>query len=338
MKEKVMTMKRRMILFAGIIVVLIVIALAVGCRSQSIPMEEEKSQIEETTPPTTQETTPIVTQTPETTTQETPVVVEEEIINAPEIEGLIFEQETRTYITEAGNPYALPEGEVVGVYVEEAALYDGKEEDFIGLKPPVIEGIQKDVFSEKEEYYIPIPFDLNETKGIRIRKLKSYSNLVPDSDKLNLGMNVPIDSIFYANLSGDWYSAPVVSENETEDKIFDSILSLDDLFPESRFAGILCVLFFSDGEIIADVKDTIMAEELPVNCYNLKIGDPLAKILSEKTLDITANRVFSSQYPYSFEDPGEYQFYLEAWSNYKEGKMKAAKIFEIEGIKVFILP
>ena len=108
--------------FKVIITAFIVITFTVSiisCKEKPPVVEEveEKEEAEDIIIPET--TKEIQETTPETTVEEE---VFEEIVNAPEIEGLKFDQAIKTYIAEAGNPYGLGEGEVAGVYVKEAIL------------------------------------------------------------------------------------------------------------------------------------------------------------------------------------------------------------------------
>lgn len=112
---------------------------------------------------------------PETTIEEEVV---EEIINAPEISGLKFDQRTKTYLAEADNPYGLEADAEAGVYVKEAVEVDSGIEDAIGLKPEVIEFIQKKIYEEKKDFVVAIPLNLKDTKGVKISQLKclQFSN------------------------------------------------------------------------------------------------------------------------------------------------------------------
>ena len=111
------------------------------------------------------ENTPVVVIPKET--QEIPLVVEEEVVeevNAPEIEGLKFDQETRKYLNEVGVE--------VGVWVEDAIEINGKMEDAIGLAPEVIRNILNEN-KEKGIFRFSLPFNLQKDKGIKMVELVS---------------------------------------------------------------------------------------------------------------------------------------------------------------------
>lgn len=185
-------MKRKTIL--GIIVVLTVIALAVGCHCQSIP--EEKSQIEETTE-TTQETT-----TKETTTEETepPIVVEEEVVkvNAPvEIEGWTFKPPA-TYIDNTT-------GKVVAIFVENVLKSGDNWKGAIGIVPWELRNILKEN-AEKGIFKCPWPFDFTKTRGIETVELVSKQWLSGYSFPNPIGIKYSEPINFYAPFDVDEFN------------------------------------------------------------------------------------------------------------------------------------
>ena len=122
--------------------------------------EKAKPVVEEAqataTVPATIETAPPTTETvPETT-------AEIEKVDAPEILGLTFNQETKSYFNEAGVE--------VGIYIEEAVKINDEMKPAIGLKPEAIRNILNDN-KEKGIFECPWPFDFQKDKGIEIVEL-----------------------------------------------------------------------------------------------------------------------------------------------------------------------
>ena len=150
-----------------------------------------------------------------------------EKINAPEIEGLSFEQKTRTYIAEAGNPYGLEAGVEAGIYVEEAVEINGKIEDSIGFKPEVIEVLQKNIYENEEikEYLCSIPFNLKEVSGIEIRETEPEEGA---PGYVFLGMKIPLDSYFYIPATGNWLFLPEASSISDNALVFDYSRGVDE--------------------------------------------------------------------------------------------------------------
>jgi len=144
-----------------------------SCKEAPAVVEEEQ-QIEEK--PAAEDPTTVKEGTAESK-EETPLVVEEEApapveyegIIIPQIEGLRFEE--GTFFAEAGNPYSLEEGEKAGVFVKDAVEINGVIESSIGLRPEVIEFLQKKIMEEKKEFKYPLPFNFEEAKGIKIKEV-----------------------------------------------------------------------------------------------------------------------------------------------------------------------
>jgi hypothetical protein len=115
---------------------------------------QETKSPETTSIYTVQETTPqTIKITPETT---------EVIVNTPEIAGLTFNQETKSYFNEAG--------EVVGILTENAVKINGEMSSAIGLKPEAINKILEEN-RQKGIFKCPWPFDWQKDKGIEIVEL-----------------------------------------------------------------------------------------------------------------------------------------------------------------------
>ena len=107
--------------------------------------EEEKPAVEvpsETVPEENKEETPPVV-------EETPEKIEWEGMIITPIEGLRFDK--GTLYAEAGNPYNLEVGEKAGVLIpKDAVEINGVMESSIGLRPEVIEVMQKKIMEEKD--------------------------------------------------------------------------------------------------------------------------------------------------------------------------------------------
>ena len=111
---------------------------------------------------------------------ETPSVIEDEGVVIPPVEGLRYDKEFNTFFAEEGNPYNLEEGEKAGVFVKEAVEINEKMESAIGLRPEVIEAMQKEIMEEEKEFRYPLPFNLEEAKGVKIKEVvfkKVYTDL-----------------------------------------------------------------------------------------------------------------------------------------------------------------
>ena len=120
-----------------------------------------KPAVEETqtsaTIPTTQETTP-----PTTIIETAPPTTEIVKVDAPEIPGLTFNQEDKTYLNEAGK--------VVGAWIEDAVKIEEK------LWPAIVlnaETLNKILAENKEKgiFKCPWPFDFQKNKRIEILEL-----------------------------------------------------------------------------------------------------------------------------------------------------------------------
>jgi len=88
--------------------------------------------------------------------------VETEKVDAPEIPGLTFNQETKSYFNEKGVE--------VGVWIEDAVKIDEEIKQAIALKPEAINKILNEN-KEKGIFKCPWPFDFQKDKGIEIVEL-----------------------------------------------------------------------------------------------------------------------------------------------------------------------
>jgi len=266
-----------------------------ACEKPPAVEEQEEEKGQEVVPSETTGTTPEIIQ------EETPPIVEEEIIeevNAPEIPGLKFDQETKNYLAEAGNPYGLEAGTEAGVYIKNAFEFEGESKDSIGLKAVIVEFIQKKLYKETKDYYFPIPFDLKETGVININELALDSGL--DKGRKTLVCNPPVGTVFYAPFPGEWLLF------WTKDRVLaTSPIKMEGV---DKFAG--SNIYFKEGEMLLksikqdkSVNDKT-GEETLVEIFEVKFGEPLGKITGENTLDTFNNR---TNY-WHFNKPGEYRF------------------------------
>jgi hypothetical protein len=308
--------------------------------------KEFTKAVEEAKKEEVKETPPIV--------EEIPAPIEYERVVIPVIEGLRFEE--GTFFAEAGNPYGLEEGEKAGVFVKDSVEINGEMEDSIGLKPKVIEVLQKNIYEETKEYLCPLPFNLEKTKGIKITELK-YKMIIGD-DTIYMGtgwgLNVPVGSVFYATVScenwcSEWYFPTREAEREKNDKRFYTFFHSDYDIEHYDFSANsqVYVMYFKKVEKTPGLKlrETIRFpsdsdEEFAEDHYEFKLGEDLGVITSEATLDITANK--GENKSMVFENSGGYQFYFESYISNINEKFKSVGPLEAsegeEKFKIFILP
>ena len=302
--------------------------------------EKAKPVVEEAqataTIPTTQETTPPTTQeTVSPTTETTPETTAEVIINAPAIEGLKFDNSTKTYFAEAGNPYGLEAGVEAGIYVKDAIEINGKMEDSVGLDPKIIEYKQNEIYKETKEYLCPIVFPLNEVKGIKIKEMDVEPKI--EGDHTSLGIELPPDTNFSIPASGEWLFYPG-GEGLTE---YDVLIFQYDVGVKDRIGQI--EMDFKGVNIIKDMEKeekTIFNNENPegikitVGNDTLKLGEVFGTNIGNDYLGKFNNESDNIK----FKEPGLYQFGLIL---IKDSPLKGAeKLLSIKKdnkeIKIFI--
>lgn len=333
-ENKVRTIKRTIL---GIIVVLTV-ALAVGCRCQSIPMEEEKLPVVEVGETETEnQEAPVETSVVEEEIAEEEIV--EEIVNAPEIEGLKFDQATKTYLAEANNPYGLEAGIEAGVYLKEAVEINGEMEDTIGLIPEVIEPIQKKIYDKEKEYLCPIMFNLKKIVGdVKIKEMDVETKI--GEGYSFLGINLPPNTNFYIPASGNWIFSPEDNQFPEKSLIFDY-----DIGVENDLGGIQ--MYFKEVNIIKDMEKSSITiaqgenekeTEITIGDDMLKLGEVFGEIADNSYLEMYNNEL---DY-FKFKEPGIYQFGLVLYGKNDSPLRGVEKLLSVEGsegkIKVFILP
>lgn len=310
MKLKIINIVR--IIITGILLVAFTLSVT-SCKKT--PAEVEEQTIEQQ-----QQTEKIPTETTEETTTTTEAVLEE--VDAPEIEGLRFDQASKNYITESGNPYDLGEGEIAGSYAKESLEIEGKVQSSIALSPKVISFFQEKLFKEEGKYFFPLPFSPNEKDKIKINEV---TRKIPEEwgggIEKTLGINVPVGTIFYAPASGE---GPLYWD---KNQPFLSITAFID--PQTdEIAG--SYFGFNEVEMIAESfsKDKLEreGEEVLVEQFKVELGDPLGEITEDSTCNSLANRLGYIVY----ENPGEYIF--DFHPNNRDNKANVS----IEGLDILM--
>jgi hypothetical protein len=247
------------------------------------------------------------------------------------------------------NEWGIKEGESIGWYVVNAfkmETADGVEEeqDAIGLIPSVIEAMQDKILEENKESFLPIPVNLKEVKDVKITELKIASGEFFQG-VINLGMNVPIGTVIHAPRSSAWefsYLRDFWGGDINDKTLFSSYDIDEDIWWQYYMQ-------FNEGKIVADldrVGETYIMEKdgkertIPLNVYEVSLGEPILEITGEASLDETANRI--NNLIYSYENPGEYQFYFGGFLSSSERGIEPTKILELgkesQKVKVFISP
>jgi len=162
---------------------------------------------------------------PKETKEETPPMKEEvvEKVDAPEIPGLTFNQETRTYLNEAGIE--------VGAWVEDAVKINGEMTSAIALKPEAIDKILEEN-RQKGIFKCPWPFDWQKDKGMEIVEL-SFNPLYKQETFEKHGLYMPsliairyTEPInFYAPFDVNDEAPKVIGENIPDKKEDPNFLS-----------------------------------------------------------------------------------------------------------------
>jgi hypothetical protein len=342
------------VISAGLVVPVFVSASA--CKEPPAVVEEQEEKPTAEVPSETiqenkeetKETSSIVEETQEDSALETTLKEKVSFISEA-LPGAELNTKTGELTAKDKNEWGIKEGESIGWYVVNAfkmETADGLEEeqDAIGLIPPVIEAMQNKAFEEKGEKPFPIPINLKETEDIKITELKINSGMLLGVS--SFGIKIPIETIIYSPFSGDYGFSPLtaVSKVETKDKSLGCGYGKDEK-SSGQFS-----IDFVDGNIIPNIKTKAIPiendEEILINVYELKLGDPLIEITGLSFLDQTANEIDDVWFFY--ENPGDYQLNLTHFKNIFE-KMEPVSSTtvdflglktnkESENIKVFILP
>lgn len=227
------------------------------------------------------------------TTETTAEIVK---VDAPEITGLKFDQATKTYLAEANNPYGLETGVEAGVYVKDAIEINRKMKDSIDLKQEVINFLQDKLFKETKDYFVIIPLSLKNSPGVKMNELEV--DIGPAKGEKTLGIVAPKNSVFFAPFPGEWILI------WDEDRLLSIFVDIGE--PDRGAGG---VIYFKEAEITQKVIRTDKAfnsktnKEIKIEILDVKLGEPLGRIVGEATLDLLANRTNI----YHFNTPGEYQ-------------------------------
>jgi len=285
------------------------------------------TQISTTSAPTT-----TVEQT--TTTQEATTTTEA-IINAPEIAGLKFDQATKTYLAEAGNPYGLEAGVEAGVYIKNAFEFEGENKDSIGLKAEIVEFMQKKLYKETKEYLCPIIFPLNEIKGIEIEEMVVDTKIGEGFSFL--GLKVPPKTQFQIPASGNWIFFPGNDQSPTKTLVFkyDIGVQNDEGGIEMDFKGEQIIENMKKGGMAVTEDTSGKKTEIVVGDDILKLGEIFGVIADDSHLEM-----FNNELGYiKFKEPDLYQFGLVLYGKNDsplKGMDKLLSIGDDKEMKVFI--
>jgi hypothetical protein len=250
------------------------------------------------------------------TKDETPPVVEEELQKTVEwkgitinpIEGLRFDK--GTFYAEAGNPYGLEEGEKAGVAIPNAVEINGVMESAIGLRPEVIEVIQKEITEEEKKFAYPFIIDLEQTKAdlrqdqvIKIREVanesldgwaKEEGTFWDKSFNIEIS-NIPLDTLIYSPVNtppGEYTFFPYNLESRKD--YYNFIFGIDLSIQGELYRGIDKISRGGIGiEAIGikllpeGIEDKMVYDlaEFPLYSSDINMGIPIAQIISKEYLD-----------------------------------------------------
>jgi len=297
-------------IFKVLTIALLVIAFTVSvisCKEVVVEeqqQEEEKPVVEvsnETKEEIKEETTPVVE-------EETPEEIEWEGMIITPIEGLRFDK--GTFYAKAGNSYGLEEGEKAGVFVKDAVEINEVMESSIGLRPEVIEVLQKEIMGEEKRFVYPFPIDLEKAKAdlgqdkmIKIREVASESldewakkeNTFWDNNfKMEIS-NVPLGTIIYSPVStspdgylffgnndrrNDYYHLNFLTNSSLEGKLFRGNERIDRVAVGIDAIGIKLLPEGIEEKMVYE-------DEAPFPTYrsDVKMGTPVAEIISKEYLN-----------------------------------------------------
>lgn len=289
------------VISAGIIAPVFV---SVSACEKAKPVVETTAQAPETT------TAPTTTVAETTTTVEPTTTTEQEIINAPEIAGLKFNQKTLIYTAEAGNPYGLKEGAEAGVYTPNILTIetvDGTSGNFdkgvVSLSQEVIKVLQAEAFKEKNEYFLPLAIDVRNISNLGLTELKSLPN-----DVIFLGVTVPTGTNFYSTFDDDF--GTFINPNPSQDQYSDEIIMAADFDVKSKdIEGVFRIYVMKENLLLENKKfelatiKTADGQEYTKKIFHFGSGELMGKIISEKPLRGWKDLKF-------IEDKGEHQLIL----------------------------
>ena len=283
--------------FKTFIYIILVAALFVTISSCDKSGQEKNHS--NTTIPIAETKTPEITIAPTTTikeavtatTVEATTTTETEIINVPTIGGLKFDQATKTYIAEAGNPYGLEVGVEAGVYTPNILTIetvDGTPGNFdkgvASLDQAVITVLQAEALKEKGEYFFPLLVDVRNIDNLGLVELK----MLPDQGFKSLGIKMPIGTELYSPIESSnfqlvYYKEMGYAYDETDLQTSFGIKTKN----KNGFFDILTTggNLLLENKIIKETKQkNNEGKEVTVKTVQLKFGDLIGKITSEEPL------------------------------------------------------
>ena len=302
MSKKIRVFKIFKIIISLCIMVAIFLSV-ISCKEEMIEEEvvEEEAIVKEEGSPETEgttqnETTPIEEKTPEE--------IEWEGVTFSPIEGLRFGKGIFYFLE--GNEYGGVVGEKAGVCITDGPEVNGQTTWF-GFKKEVLEVMQKKIMEEKKEFRYPLPFDFEKVKGIKIREIKMTDvdelykshDLFWDNNVTLEILNIPLGAKIYSPLNTTYYL------------VWDNNLGRNDPNELSRYG-----LHFGLFPSVANKESVLFKDErvdnidLEISALGLsllppgieknitkkggghfflteiKIGEPIAEVLSEKSIEI----------------------------------------------------
>ena len=295
--------------------------------------------ITETSKPPETTVAPTTTVEQTTTTVEPTTTTEQEIINAPEIAGLSFNQATKTYLAEAGNPYGLEKGAEAGVYTPNILTIetvDGTPGNFdkgvASLNQKVIKVLQAQALKEKGEYFLPLPIDVRNISGLGLTELK----MLPDEGIKSLGFKIPVGTELYSPIESSAFE--LLFGKEFGINYDEATLQTSFDIKTKNMSGFFFIITMRQNLLLENkiIKETPQktndGKEFIMRTVQLKFGDFIGKVTSEESLK-------SQKELKQIEDKEEQQ--LTLWilgKNRSEYKGGLDSILKINNTIVSILP
>ncbi len=234
------------------------------------------------------------------TKEETPPVVEEEPQKAVEwkgitinpIEGLRFDDGSFYPID---NRYNLPLNTEAGKVIIDAFEFNGKMENSIALRPEVIEVLQKKALEEDKKFLIPLFFDFETNKNIKIKEVEDdslkFSETIQKinwaSPKIFLVSNIPLGSILFSPVNSDNF---MIRKNDNGSFIFGFKNLVDTNINNVTFEGkkidsVNLSLNVNGVRLLSEELQKKLEPPLPL-ITNIKIGAPFGEVTEKKFLEI----------------------------------------------------
>lgn len=272
--------------------------------------------------------------------EETPEKIEWEGITFSPIEGLRFDE--GIFFAEAGNLYGLEAGEKAGVFIKDAVEINGVMESSIGLKPEVIEVMQKEIIEKDKEFKYPLPFDFEKAKGIKVREVlmaqhDKEGNLSFDTSYKNhvLGVEAPVGTTLYSPLTTD--ICMIISwedfSSDGKELGLQWVFSFRNLSSEGKFNGVKIDERFFDinaGDVEIYPKTTSredVYDGAPIS--KIKIGEPLAKVNHETYFGMTEDER-------KYKPSGQYQFMIDYPIRQGQNYYRSIDIWSIQDLIISI--